>query len=87
MVARIWQALRPIRVSVNMLCCATLFCWAGVLPRETISGLFGRLGYSKGRAAFWRIGRKAIDLLHPHEPDHCVETAVCESRMRSALYE
>jgi nicotinamidase-related amidase len=67
-----------------MFCCATLFFWAGVLPRETISGLFGRKGYT---ATFWRMGRQFIDWLHTgHEFDHCVETAVCEARMREELY-
>lgn len=77
---------KPIRVSFNMFCCALLFFWAGVKPRETISGLFGRLGYSRGRSKFWRVGRRFIDRLHPHEIDHCVETADCEQRMRAELY-
>jgi hypothetical protein len=69
-----------------MFCCATLFFWAGVKPRETISGLFGRLGHSRERAKFWHAGRKFIDRLHPHEDFHCSETAICEKRMRDELY-
>lgn len=82
---------KPIRVSFNMFCCATLFCWAGVLPRETISGLFGRkVGIDADvpyhRIKYWRAGMAFIDRLHPHEEDHCVETAECERRMREELY-
>lgn len=78
---------KPIRVSFNMFCCATLFFWAGVEPRETISGLFGRRGYSPKSNAFWRYGRAFIDgLHHGHEADHCAETAICEARMRDELY-
>lgn len=76
---------KPIRISFNMFCCAIFFCWAGVKPRETLSGLFGR------RAAnthiFWKIGQRFIDALHPHEKRHCYETWQCEERMRKALYE
>lgn len=76
---------KPIRVAFNMLCCAVLFCWAGVRPRETISGLFGRKDReTDGR--FWVYGAELIDALHPHEPNHCSETSYCEARMREALY-
>ena len=76
---------KPIRVSFNMFCCATLFFWAGVLPRETISGLFGRKAY-KHKRGIWIHGARFIDVLHTNEPDHCVETAICEARMREELY-
>lgn len=80
---------KPVRVSFNMFCCATLFCWAGVLPRETISGLFGRKAY-KARgplAGFWRFGERFIDRLHKHEDKHCLDTWHCERRMREELYQ
>jgi hypothetical protein len=81
---------KPLRVSFNMFCCAVLFCWAGVKPRETISGLFGRKGRWENnpslRPGFWCVGRKLIDAMHRHESNHCSETADCESRMRNELY-
>jgi hypothetical protein len=69
-----------------MLCCATLFFWADVKPRETISGLFGRKGASKYQSRFWNYGRLFIDRLHAFEHDHCRDTAECEDRMRRELY-
>lgn len=81
-------ATKPIRISFNMLSCAVLFCWAGVQPRETLSGFFGRRAqYSKYKGmCFWRFGAAVIDMLHPHEPDHCHDTYCCESSMRKGLY-
>ena len=81
---------KPIRIAFNMLCCAVFFCWAKPWPRETISGLFGRKSYDYYFVArrvpwFWNTGTKFIDSLHPHEVDHCVETAMCEAKARRAL--
>lgn len=92
------SATKPVRIAFNMLCCATLFCWAKPWPRETISGLFGRK-YEEGvRAAnksgrvvpqgldhFWIAGFRFIDRLHPNEEFHCHMTSVYERRARKAL--
>lgn len=81
---------KPIRVACNMLFCAVFFCWAGVKPRETVSGLFGRkvhepfqTGHGIGR--FWLQGLLFIDSLHPHEEFHCANTAAFEEASREAL--
>jgi hypothetical protein len=75
---------KPFTIAFNMLTCATLFCWAGPCPRETISGLFGRKKWmAAGR--FWVLGARLIDAMHPNEPHHCKETFECETAMRQAL--
>jgi hypothetical protein len=68
-----------------MLCCAVFFCWAGVQPRETISGLFGRK--ARNTSKFWIYGERFIDWMHTgREERHCYDTWQCEVRMRGALY-
>jgi hypothetical protein len=72
-----------IYVAGNMLVCAVVMApWA--LPRETISGFFGRLRI-EGRL-IGRIGAAIIDLFHWWEPDHCRVTARQEHEARRALY-
>lgn len=76
---------KPIRIACNMLCCAVLFCWAGVQPRETISGLFGRK--ARHTARFWIYGERFIDWMHSgREENHCLETSRGEAHMRKTLY-
>lgn len=78
----IWAWARPIRLAWNMLCCAVLFAPFGVLPRETISGWTGRNAHIR-----WvRRLEIFIDWLHPHEPNHCFETALVEEFSRRVLY-
>lgn len=78
---------KPFRIAFNMLSCAICFAWAGVEPRETISGLFGRKClYANGLPKrFWRAGRAIIDRIHREEKDHCAETAYLEHQARIAL--
>lgn len=82
---------KPVRIAFNMLCCAVLFCWAGVKPRETISGLFGRKVHEpfetgRGMGRFWLYGLLFIDWMHsPTEEFHCAHTAACEAEAREAL--
>jgi len=76
---------KPIRVAFNMLSCAVLFAPWGVKPRETISGFLGRQSLANHSRALLRL-RGLIDGLHPHEPNHCLDTYECERRMRNALY-
>lgn len=90
MVSKLILRTKPLRIAINMLCCALLFCWARPYPRETISGLFGRKAYqayfrTKRIPIFWNAGMKLIDALHQHEVDHCVETAKCEEQARRVL--
>lgn len=76
---------KPIRIAFNMLCCATIFWWAGVMPRETISGLFGRKAQHTSR--FWIYGERFIDWMHSgREENHCRETWLSERHMRKAMY-
>jgi hypothetical protein len=67
-----------------MLFCAVFFGWAGVLPRETISGFIGRK--ASNTHWIWKAGERFINWMHPHEPGHCFETYQCESKMRERLY-
>ena len=78
----IWRATRAQRLAFNMLLCSLLLWPWGTLPRETISGFFGR--NVKRGPAFAAIVR-LIDFLHPHEPSHCSETARMEYDARVAL--
>ena len=66
-----------------MTVCAVLFApWA--YPRETISGLMGRLAFRGSRLA--KGVALVIDLLHWWEPDHCYVTFVLENEMRRSFY-
>ena len=78
-----WKATRAQRLAFNMLWCSLLLWPWGTLPRETISGFFGR----KSRAGVKLAKRIAdfIDWMHPHEPEHCAETARMEYDARVAL--
>jgi hypothetical protein len=67
-----------------MFTCAVLCAPWGVLPRETISGFFGRKMVAGSDFAAFMVD--FIDTLHPSEQNHCVETYRCEQRMRQALY-
>lgn len=78
----IWAWSRPIRLAWNMLWCSLLFAPWGVLPRETISGWTGRHAH----IPIVRMLERFIDWMHPHEPDHCFETAVLEEHARRVLY-
>lgn len=78
-----WAAIRSQRIAVNMLCCAFLLWPWGTLRRETISGFFGRRAAQGSRIA--SIVARGIDLLHPHEPDHCAVTARMEADARTSL--
>lgn len=75
---KLWNATRAQRLALNMFWCAFLLWPFGTLPRETISGFFGRR--SPGGAI-----TRVIDWLHPHEPNHCRETARMERDARIAL--
>ncbi len=75
--------LKSQRLALNMFWCAFLLGPFGTLPRETISGFFGRRSFTS-RFAF-RVAR-FIDWLHPHEYRHCVETYVLERAARAILY-
>jgi hypothetical protein len=66
-----------------MLWCALLLWPWGTLPRETISGFFGRKALSGSRVA--KIIVAFIDYLHPLEWHHCYETARMEYDARVAL--
>lgn len=82
MVKLILRKTHPQRLAFNMLWCALLLWPFGTLPRETISGFFGRC------AAVHPIARSIaalIDWMHPNEPDHCRETARMERDARIAL--
>lgn len=83
MVATIWRVTRAQRLAFNMLWCSLLLWPWGTLPRETISGFFGRQD-SAGKRWAAAIAR-LIDWLHPHEPNHCAETARMERDARIAL--
>lgn len=81
---------KPIRIAFNMLCCAALFCWTDVKPRETISGLFGRkvhepFNAGHGIGHFWLTGLRLIDAMHFREEFHCANTAACEAEARECL--
>jgi len=89
------QKTKPFRLAFNMFCCATIFCWAGVKPRETISGLAGRKAYDlamwepnepKVRGGrFWRVLEWVIDVMHRGEHMHCYQTATSEWEARRTL--
>ena len=83
MVRAILRATHAQRLALNMLWCAFLLWPFGTLPRETISGFFGRCARS-GSATAHRIA-VLIDWMHPHEPHHCAETARMERDARIAL--
>lgn len=82
MVMKLWRATRAQRLAFNMLWCSLLLWPWGTLPRETISGFFGR--NARHSKLCLRIAR-AIDWIHPHEPQHCYVTAVMEYNARVAL--
>lgn len=84
MVKVIWRKARNVRLAINMLTCALLLTPFGSLPRETISGFFGRNG-ANGRPFAKRVAR-FIDSLHPREAEHCLETAELEAGARAILY-
>jgi hypothetical protein len=65
-----------------MLWCALLLWPFQTMPRETVSGFLGR-NYANGR---FKLIVRIVDVLHPNEVDHCINTAVLEARAREALY-
>jgi hypothetical protein len=72
-----------IYIAVNMLVCATVLApWA--LPRETVSGLCGRLALSG--SLIGRLCAALIDTLHWWEVDHCRQVAREEREARRTLY-
>jgi hypothetical protein len=79
----IWRKLHAQRLALNMLWCAFLLWPFGSLPRETISGFFGRKSLEGSRIA--ALCANFIDRLHPHEPRHCNVTAGMEYEARVAL--
>lgn len=83
MVLRIWRATHAQRLAFNMLWCSLLLWPWGTLPRETISGFFGRRALAGSKVA--RRIAASIDFIHPHEPNHCGETARMEYGARVAL--
>jgi hypothetical protein len=66
-----------------MLWCAFLLFPFGSLPRETISGFFGRKSLEGSRTA--ALFANLIDRMHPREPRHCTVTADMEYEARVAL--
>jgi hypothetical protein len=72
------------RLALNMFWCAFLLWYWHPLPRETISGFFGR--NSNGTNFASRIER-FIDWLHPHEKLHCLDTYILEKQIRMVLYQ
>lgn len=66
-------------LSVNMLI-AAIMPWSK--PRETISGMCGRLS---ANCVVARVFAIVIDKLYWYEIDHCADTARCESRARKVL--
>lgn len=79
----IWRVTRAQRLAFNMLWCSLLLWPWGTLPRETISGFFGRKDLAGSKTAHRIV--IFIDWLHPHEPRHCAETARMERDARIAL--
>jgi len=79
----IWRGLHAQRLALNMFWCAFLLWPWGTLPRETVSGFFGRKAETGAPVACW-IAR-AIDWIHPNEPFHCQVTANMERAARVAL--
>jgi hypothetical protein len=79
----LWRITHAQRLAFNMLWCSLLLWPWGTLPRETISGFFGRKSLEGSRIA----ARFAnfIDWMHPHEPRHCMVTAGMEYEARVAL--
>lgn len=74
------------RLALNMFWCAFLLWPWQPLPRETISGFFGRQGTRLNpRIVYWV--ESFIDWLHPHEPNHCFETYRLEKEIRKVLYQ
>ena len=81
---------KPFTIACNMLTCAVLLHFAKPWPRETISGLVGRKQHehyfrSRRVPAPWRQLARFIDWLHPHEIDHCHDTALLEAKARRVL--
>jgi hypothetical protein len=72
------------RLALNMFWCAFLLWPWGVLPRETISGFFGRRQGGESRVA--TSIANLIDWLHPHERLHCFSTFALENEARKILY-
>lgn len=83
MVVTIWRATHAQRLAFNMLWCSLLLWPWGTLPRETISGFFGRS--AAGPARWPKRVAAFIDWLHPHEPNHCAVTAQMEHDARVCL--
>jgi hypothetical protein len=78
----LWNATRAQRLALNMLWCSLLLWPFGALPRETLSGFFGRNAH---RNVFCARIAAAIDRMHPGEPRHCFVTATMERHARIAL--
>jgi hypothetical protein len=79
----VWERLHAQRLALNMFSCA-FFLWPwGSLPRETISGFFGRKAQCGSPVA--RFVARCIDAMHPLEPNHCAATAQMEYDARVCL--
>jgi hypothetical protein len=84
---RIGQAVFVLYLAANMATCAIVFAfWA--MPRETISGLFGRWRLTErgAKRLIGAAGSLIADVLYFWEPDHCAEVYRIEKRAREILY-
>jgi len=80
---KLWSAIHAQRLAFNMLFCSLLLWPWAPLPRETISGFFGRSAANGARCS--KLIAAFIDWMHPREPNHCAVTAQMEYDARVCL--